>query len=66
MKHNTQNGTYITIRIHKRYLYKVKQKHTKLNNYYKHTMPGVEKYGRLVISGERNILPGTCSPTQHP
>jgi len=29
-------------------------------------MPGVEKYGRLVISGDRNMVPGDCSPTQRP
>jgi len=34
MKQNTQNGTYITIRIHKRYLYKIKQKQTKHTTIY--------------------------------
>jgi hypothetical protein len=29
MKLNTQNGSYIILRIHERYLYKIKQKHTK-------------------------------------
>jgi hypothetical protein len=29
MKQNTQNGTYITLRIHARYLYKIKEKHAK-------------------------------------
>jgi len=29
MKQNTQNGTSITKRIHKRYLYEIKQSHTK-------------------------------------
>jgi len=29
MKQNTKKGTYITIRIHKRYMFKIKQKHTK-------------------------------------
>ena len=33
MKQNTQNVTYITI-IHKRYLYKMKQKHTKHKKIY--------------------------------
>jgi hypothetical protein len=63
---NTQNGTYITISIHKRYLYKIKQKHTKLTIITKNTMPEVEKYGRLVIIGDRNTLAVECSPTQHP
>jgi len=34
MTQNIQNGTYITIRIHKRYLYIIKQKHTKHTTIY--------------------------------
>jgi len=40
MKQNTQNGTHITIKIHKRYLYKITQKHTKHTIIYtKHPQP---------------------------
>jgi len=32
MKQFTQNGTYITLKIHKRYVYIIKQKHAKHAN----------------------------------
>jgi hypothetical protein len=40
MKHNTQNGTHIAIRILKGYLYKIKHNHTKhITIYTKYSQP---------------------------
>jgi len=49
MKQNTQNRTYeyITIRIHKRYLYVIKQKHKKHATMYTVIQNRTKKYEKM-------------------